>query len=598
MVAITRYRGKRHKLKFATYDLEWIPHTYQERLVGVYEPGNYRCYPDTASFLTAELRNRNSGKVYFAHAGGMADIQFVLDTMIQRNNPHYSLKGHWSGSSLVIATIKRGKQYWSFVDSYWLLRDSLARIGKSIGLEKGGTEYFCSNYPYCGHENGDKPTCIFYAPIDILRDYNALDCMILHTAISRLEDEVWALGGFLRMTIASTALMLFRCAFLSKDIPISKALNQTCRDSYVASRVEVIERHCQKANYYDINSSFPWSMTKPQPGAFLGSSKTWRESDLAIVDAMVSIPDTAYIPPVPIRHNGRVFFPIGTFRRWFSSEDLRLILENGGRILKVYEVLHFKPFTCLRGYVISIYELRKRSTDPFQRIVYKYLMNSLYGKFGEGEDKQGLVINYQKKPKNVVQTYRPGVYKVEKQVDISHAHVPIAANITASSRALLTRHLIDSARQGRVYYCDTDSVVTDHTLQTGAELGAMKLEKEVDKATFLAPKLYRLHPGPEIRAKGFHRLTTAEFDLLQAGDPVTITRMVRVRENFAAGHFQPRDNEYLKRALSHLTPSQLEALGISSKRALIPKRATDESGKTRPWHIDEIREYAPHTSKS
>lgn len=563
-----------------------------ERLVGVYDGKQYRNYPTTTEFLRAELSSKNRGAVFFAHAGGMADIQFILDAMLKRNNKHYRLRGYWSGSSLIICTISQGKNNWTFVDSYWLLRDSLAKIGKSIGLDKGGQDYHCSNFPHCGHKvEKQKPMCIFYSPMGILKDYNALDCRILHTAIQRFEDEVWSLGGHLRMTVASTAMMLFRSAYLMRDIPTTSALNKLAREAYVASRVEVIQRHCENAEYYDINSSFPYSMTKPQPGRYLGLAKRWKEGDrMAMVKAKVTIPDWTYIPPVPIRVDKRVYFPVGSFERWFMGEDLELILDTGGSIDRVDEVLRFEPFDDMNGYVSSIYEMRRKSEDDFQRLVYKYLMNSLYGKFGEGTEKSALLINPKKKPPadEIVKIYRAGVYQVRNEIEVKHSHVPIAANITASSRALITKSLQQAAKGGSVFYCDTDSIVTTERISTGDKLGEMKHEKHIERGTFLAPKLYRLYPGPQIRAKGFRSLDTDEFDALAAGNPVTIERMVRVRENFSKGNFSPCEAHYIKRTIGHMSEAELIHLGINPNKVLRPKRALESDGNTRPWDYSEL----------
>ena len=296
-----------------------------------------------------------------------------------------------------------------------------------------------------------------------------------------------------------------------------------------------------------------------------------------------------FIPPVPMRVEGRPFFPYGAFRRWFTGEDLELILEAGGRIDRVHEVLWFAEFEDLCAYVMTIYEMRRRAKDPFQKLVYKYLMNSLYGKFGEGKDKMSLLVNPKKKPpaSEIKHTYRAGVYLVENEVEIKHAHVPIAANITASSRALLTRFLW--AAKGPVYYCDTDSLVTtDSTLPTSDQLGDLKHEKHIEKGTFLAPKLYRLFPGPTIRAKGFRTLTSDEFDLLAQGGVVSIDRMVRIRENFKGGVFSPREKSYDKRAMSHLSLDELSEMGIPAGQFTRPKRRIESDGSTMPWSYHEL----------
>lgn len=584
------YSGQRRPIRFGVYDLEWIPETLEVRLVGVRDERGFRSYRTVLEFLRGELTSRNRGKVWFAHAGGLADVQFVLSSVIQRANPNFRVEGSWSGSSLIRCKVKAGKNAWTFADSYWLLRDSLERIGKSVGLEKLGDSYQCPEHPRCGHEG----KCVFYAPLPILERYNQRDCEILYQAIDRFQAELLDLGGLLRQTIASSALTLFRAAYLRQPIPTDRRVNEIARNSYVASRVEVFQRDAGPGRGYDINSSFPHSMTFGLPGELESVSRTWKGETCSIVDATIEVEHE--IPPVPYRSEGRIFFPSGSWRSWFTGDDLHLVLESGGTIRAVHEVMNFRPFFDLGGYVRDIYRRRKESTDEFARLVYKYLLNSLYGKLAETEEKAELLINPPSRPKCAgrapctrarcfcVEQFAPGIFKVGKQVEIKHAHVPIAACVTAKSRALLTRSLW----QARPYYCDTDSNYTASTMPESSELGRFKLEKEIEGGTFLSPKLYRTWPGPTIRSKGFRRLTSTEFDALASGEGITIRRMVRIAENFRGGNFDPREEEFVKHALSHLTARELAKLGISPKHVMQPKRCALEGGRTRPWDVEEL----------
>lgn len=583
------YRGRLDPMRLAVYDLEWIPGTFECRLVGVRDERGYRSYTSVLDFLKAELSSRNRGKVFFAHAGGLADVQFVLSEIIKRKNSAFRIEGSWSGSSLIRCKVKAGKNAWTFADSYWLLRDSLARIGTSVGLEKGGDDYACSAFPNCGHEG----KCIFYAPHEVLRVYNERDCEILWVALQRFQNEIMGLGGKLRQTVASSALTLFRSAYLNRTIPTDNAINLGAREAYIASRVEVFQRESGPANYYDVNSSFPFSMTSALPGALKCIDRQWAGETCSIVDAEVEVEHE--IPPIPIRSQGRVFFPNGRMRRRMTGDDLHLVLESGGRILKIHEVWKFDPFYDLAEYVKDLYERRKKATDPFEKVVWKMLLNAIYGKFSESEEKSELLINPKVRPKckapsvcgkrcSCVETFAPGVFKVAKQVQIAHAHVPISAVVTSKSRALLTRSLWTA----KPYYCDTDSNITAHELPTSDELGAMKFEKRVESGTYLSPKLYRTFPGPVIRSKGFRRLSNDEFEALSHGEPVMIRRMIRVAENFRSGHFDPREEEFLKRALSHLSGPELESIGISPNHVMRPKRCLQSDGSTRPWHVSEL----------
>jgi len=566
------FTGVHAPLDFAVYDLEWYPETYKLRLVGVYDGSHYRSYTSIAEFLNAELTSETRGRILFAHAGGLADVQFVLEEIL-RQGRDWKVEASFSGSSAILVKATRGDRTWVFADSYWLLKDALAKIGKSLGEQKGGDDYRCPDFPHCGHriEEDDwrLPKCIFYAPIGILRDYNALDCRILFNGISRFQEEILALGSSLRPTIASTAMRLFRSRFLNGPIRTNARVNETARIAYIASRVEVFQEYMTgPAHYYDLNSSFPFSMTSPCPGALKGSSRRWEEGDeLALVDATIRAPNRD-VPPLPYRaESGRILFPFGRWRSWFSGVDLLLLLESGGTIDKVHRALSFESRLDLAAYVTLIYELRRTEKDPFRRLVYKYLMNALYGKFGETPEKQAMLVNPDKIPA-VAERIASGVYLVPETVRIEHEHVPFAMCVTARSRALLTRGLWATSSRA---YCDTDSIVTRDTLPTSDALGDWKEEEAIEReAVFLAPKLYRL--DDRIKAKGFPRLRLADFEKLRAGGSIELNRMLRIRELYRSGNTAPRG-----------LPTKKRVWGAAQ-----PKRRPTPEGGTEPWDVSDI----------
>ena len=75
----------------------------------------------------------------------------------------------------------------------------------------------------------------------------------------------------------------------------------------------------------------------------------------------------------------------------------------------------------------------------------------------------------------------------------SDVNVAIAAVITAGARVYMSHFKNNPAF--KLYYSDTDCVVINRPLPeyiVGKQLGLMKLEHIIDKAVFLAPKVYSL----------------------------------------------------------------------------------------------------------
>ena len=460
----------------------------------------YKHFESIKDLVTFLLVREHRGNWFFAHAGGLADMQFVLDDLLteiksqassnailgERSRTIYSpdgkrktvetdsgswkIKASFSGSSAIIVHVIKGKNAWHFCDSYWLLRDKLANIGKAIGIRKGDspeakawmTERFGRSITDFDTLSQSEKT-IFYAevPQAILIDYNKIDCEILWKAIAQFEEEIVELGGQLQQTIASTAMTLFRRKFLKRDIFTSERLNEICQQSYFASRVEVLSRNAEDFLMYDINSSFPYAMTFPLPGNMTEFRTTLPDDDsdscIYLANVTIEVPDM-HLPPLPYRKENRVFFPVGRWRSWFTSTDIRLALREGAILHKVHEVYMFEPFYDFAEYAKQIYQLRADATTDFRRLILKYLLNSLYGKTAEGTSKQEMLINPAEIDRETMQMLQPGVWLVEKEATIAHRHVPVAAVITSIARRTLYDFAKECYRQNHsLYYCDSIS---------------------------------------------------------------------------------------------------------------------------------------------
>lgn len=560
--------------RFNVYDLEWVPGTLQVRIVGVFDGEEYRHYPNVKAFLRGELSSRNRGRWFYAHAGGLADVQFVLEALVQDGS--FEVKASFSGSSAIIVHVRKGNNVWHFVDSYWLLRDKLANIAKVVHMEKSG--------PAGEDDWDDEQIKEWYAsvPMEKLVWYNENDCRILWRAIDAFETTLLELGGQLQMTLASCAMQLFRRHYLTRTIDTADPINRSSKESYFASRVEVFRRDITDAHYYDINSSFPYAMTKPVPGNLIATTKRLPKGDsLYTADVEIEVPEH-YLTPMPARLAGRVFFPVGRWRGWFTNVDIELLQEEGGRILKVHEVMVFEPFLDLAAYATDLYTRRKNATTELEKVVYKLLLNSLYGKFAESELKDSLHINPSVKTLarlNPEDMLFPGAWIETSTVAVPHMHVPISAHITAQARRTLYRFLSHS---NDFHYCDTDGFSTTALYHTGPELGELKLEREIKEGFFVAPKVYRL--DDKVKAKGFSlgwdekkqkkkERAIALFEDLVANREIEVERMVRIRENFGKGRIAPCE-KIVKKGL---------------RGTNLTKRFTYPDGSTRPWHIDEIK---------
>jgi len=171
------------------------------------------------------------------------------------------------------------------------------------------------------------------------------------------------------------------------------------------------------------------------------------------------------------------------------------------------------PFT--RPFVDTFYKLRQGAIDKgdvFASYAYKILLNSLYGKLSEEIEKSTFVagteridailsmipVNASRHPKapKFGPTNHPSVWKLTENVPGGIYHPAAGAYVTARSRLLLHARMTQILRAGgRIYYCDTDSVITDYRLPPEEDkLGSFKLEYELEACEIWAPKVYRYKP--------------------------------------------------------------------------------------------------------
>jgi hypothetical protein len=147
---------------------------------------------------------------------------------------------------------------------------------------------------------------------------------------------------------------------------------------------------------------------------------------------------------------------------------------------------------------------------------------------------------------------------------------------------------------GRVLLHNTDSLATTADLpRDDKRLGALKLEKRMDWAEFVAPKIYR-GEGFELlrdgtwkekrltKAKGFSlgqgKEAWDKLDKIIAGDRVGVQRMTRMREL------------YRTMVGGQYTTSPFELLVIKALTfEMLAKRFHYPDGETRPWSVAELR---------
>lgn len=291
------------------------------------------------------------------------------------------------------------------------------------------------------------------------------------------------------------------------------------RAAYMGGRTECFRFGEQKVQQYhtlDINSMYPFIMKEKlmptkcvdylvDPPVEIVSKLLTRYGVIAEVEIETDEPVYA------IHHNEKIVFPVGSFTAHVCTEGMKYGLLHS-HIKKIKRCAVYEMDYIFGDFVDEMYDLRmkyKAEGDIVMSTLAKYLLNSLYGKFG-----QRIQIEERKKDESatryscvIVRDLVTGESFTEyhlfntvlirgETVEGRNSIVSIPAHITEYGRIMLWE-LIKAAGYDHVYYCDTDGVKVD---TAGAEalknrmhetkLGYLKIEDSFTRFVIHGNKHY------------------------------------------------------------------------------------------------------------
>lgn len=424
-----------------------------------------------------------------------------------------------------------GHNHATFLIDSWLFAAglSLAKIGESINLPKLETPAELIDFSPSQHTQQDLE--IFRKPH--VHDYLKRDVEIVQAYMELFQETINQLGGQMKFTLASTAMDLFRRGYLENEYRTPfEARNEYARNAYYGGRVEPYKiGEVSNVNIYDINSLYPYVMSTyeyPDPNTLQGPIDNDNVEIIykyeGVSDVTVNIPEM-YIPPLPYRHEGKLYFPVGELRGHFTHAELINALQYGVKIKAVHSTL-FSTQTCspFVNYVSDLYQLRQqyKLAGDSRELVIKILLNSLYGKFGQRTN-AGLQeirsFNWwlnSGQPSGVEFREIDGFITVLvtkdslKQPD--YVNTLWASYITSYARMTLLNYM--RMAEHNLIYCDTDSVFIRGRLETSQNLGGMKLENENVDTHIIGPKSYVIYADNEpvkTKCKGIPAPQRLEF---------------------------------------------------------------------------------------
>ena len=528
-------------------------------------------------FMRHVLTPEYEGATIYAHNGGNFDHLFILAWLKQHQDEFEFTITPVQSTIQQLEVRRRRAPYktggkskkkiikWTFLDSLKLLPMGLDKAAKTFGL--AGKVEMDLHLP----ENDPR-----------WEEYLRQDCLQLYEVLVRAFDMIEnRLGGEVGMTAPSTSMKLFRRKYLGRNgaprrLPrhahfpgctgfTSNASGQEVeclgcahdwiRRSYYGGRTEIFEHYGENLHYYDINSSYVAAMAEGMPvgDRMISDTLDWRmmETCVGFCECEVWIPTDCVLPPLPHRaENGKLVFPTGYFSGVWNTEELALLFDPQvkGQIISVKQTIWFGRKKVFDTMVQELWGLRDKSRPDFDEglsALAKLLGNSLYGKFAMKEERQQIVMACHQGPgvcflcsaiveddKEVCSECagaKPANPRMESEVWYQTKHVSapyiipqISAHITTLARIRIWKFMQQAlALGGKLYYSDTDSIITDVVLPSSGALGALKDEYpgELLRGAYIQPKVYMIEKMAPVTGH------PAEAGQVAALEPVAVSKV-------------------------------------------------------------------------
>lgn len=494
--------------------------------IGFYNGELIRYFQDWGNFTEHLSTIKNDALVYAHNGGGFDYVNYFI--WLFKNKMEFSAM--LKSSKIFAFSIDKFPNI-KFVDSFCLLPMSLDKIAKSFcELDKISIDTKdIQNMRYFKEKNKRK----YY-------EYLERDCVSLYDSIVKLRalvNDVYNIGN-LPLSIGGTSMRLFMREFLNHKIivPSAKEKEFTFR-SYVGGRCEYLGFGYQNkngwyenVNGYDFNSHYPAQMIsakfpirrgiKTSKGVF--DSKGFLES--GIYECSFN-QKHGRIPLLKTESGDYEFSGSGVYTHF----ELNEIIKGGGNVDIIsgyYYELNEDIFSKFVNFFFSERLKAQALNDTAKDVLYKLILNNLYGKFGQRDEVQSIQIINEDDVRDLLLENKKlnefhriddyhAFYEVTENKTCHTSFPAIASYITALGRIKLVNTIELSENP---IYCDTDSIHCIGELPSellGDKLGQLKTEFLNSQARYGGKKSYEIKDD-KLRQKGIPSasLNSGVFDEL------------------------------------------------------------------------------------
>ena len=457
------------------------------------------------------LRNTYPGITIYSHNGVDNEHKFLINALVHRGEKIRFMGGtskiEWDEPSI------------TFIDSYSVMAMGISKMTRAMNVtRKAGTQ--------------DQHT----GPV---RDPEMrVNCIALSECLGRFESLL--LHHFdisPSSTISLIAVkVLDRKFFPLKYIHPNEKYERFVRRATYAGRNEVYRRFGAGVNLYDIRGNYISCYDTPVPTGQM----FWINPDLSrgsLCEAIVKVPEDMFVGPLPVRIEGRLYFPVGKLRGWWDTTELRFAEELGCTVEPLRQ-LCAEEVPALKTFADYLCNLRDQADyeeyNPDLGRLWKTLGLRLCGKFGQTRSRSEVchILDLDDEtgwcPIDTHEVYH------EKTSSMEGSRMPfirtaVNMRIRAEARVRHLRILLAADRKGQIFYGDTDSVYTTAQMSVGTKHGELQLKDWASRAYFIKCKTYGYidrNGRTKQRTAGFKDVALSEADfqaVLDEGKEVHFT---------------------------------------------------------------------------
>lgn len=527
-----KFDQRAYSCYFAYYTNELDPESTDPRTPYKYKGYWFKGFDCLRDMLKQmhQLKDELNGYTFYAHNGGKFDHQVIMQQGLFESKEWKVKDMQTRGGKimkLVLVSRENGASI-RLMDSLLLLSGALKGL-----LQDAGTQHQKLDFD---HTVISTENCLTQPDLE---KYQRNDVIGLLELMNIFSDIVWQ-ELKLNITSCLTAASLAKKNFFQNYYKASKSyifrlprtIDHYIRNGYNGGRVEAgyLGHLKGKFYYYDVTSLYPSEMRNKMPceapRVFKGDdvdrqffyndnqgNRRIRPSVYGFARCKVTGPRPGVRPLHSLYSNNKLLFPMfeePTEMVLFTEEMRYAMLHNLGYEYEVIDFVSFTPIPILKQTVENGFKLKAEQTakgNSTAANTYKILINSTYGFFGLVVDALDSIKLYQKTDPipieeriNAMLTeerYRSylefGEYNLLRgkfDLRVEDFNVAIAAAVTSYSRLCLYMIMTAFEKEGgKIYYCDTDSVITDINIKecpnvmaafqrdgTGEELGMLKNE--------------------------------------------------------------------------------------------------------------------------